>query len=33
MNYQSGPIDKMEPIRPSKLIWQMPYEERKSFIN
>ncbi len=33
MNDQSGPFDKMEPIRPSKLIWQMPYEERKSFIN
>jgi hypothetical protein len=21
------------PIRPSKVLWQMPYEERKSFMN
>ena len=28
----SNGLEQMEPIRPSKLIWQMPYEERKSFM-
>ena len=28
-----GQLDQMAPIRPSNLIWQLPYEERRSFIN
>ena len=28
----SNGLDNMAPIRPSKLIWQMPYEDRKSII-
>ena len=28
-----GQLDQMAPIRPSNLIWQLPYEERKSYIN
>lgn len=28
-----GLLDQMAPIRPSNLIWQMPYDERKSFMN
>ena len=31
--YDSSVLDNMAPIRPSKLIWQMPYDERKSFLN
>jgi hypothetical protein len=31
--YDSSVLDNMAPIRPSKLIWQLPYEERKSFLN
>lgn len=29
----SGVHEQLMPIRPSKVIWQLPYEERKSFMN
>ena len=28
----SNGLELAEPIRPSNIIWQMPYEDRKSFI-
>ena len=28
-----GNLDQMAPIRPSKLVWQLPYTDRKSFMD